>query len=186
MERIGKSYDIRFDIDAKEEPYFLTANAVHRKVRTNRYVPVRDLLALIQTRRPTSRSSMKLAKVYTRLDRVRKIRDREIVAISVDHDLEAVVDIFAGLNSKGTRVKEADIYLGIVAARSAGWVREQFMPFLDKLEQQGVGITPNWLFQSSDGGWQRKSASFKLLTTSGTKKISHQPGRRPSRAGIMS
>ena len=29
-----RSYDIRFDIDAKEEPYFVTANAVIRKVRT--------------------------------------------------------------------------------------------------------------------------------------------------------
>jgi hypothetical protein len=62
-----------------------------------------------------------------------------------------VVDIFARLNSKGTRVKEADIYLGIVAARSAGWVREQFMPFLGKLEQQEVESAVPVV----DGGWQK-------------------------------
>jgi hypothetical protein len=181
-----RSYDIRFDIDAKEEPYFVTANAANRKVRTNRYVPVRDLLALDTNKEADQQKLQVLAKeikadglcdgmdameVYTRLDRVRKIRDREVVAISVDHELEEVVQIFARLNSKGTRVKEADIYLGIVAARAAGWVREQFMPFLDKLEQQGFSITPNRLFQSltavgskkvrfaqvADGFWNKKN-----------------------------
>jgi hypothetical protein len=158
-----KSYDIRFDIDAKEEPYFWTANAAIRKVRTNRYVPVYDLVALDTDKESDQQKLQALAKeiksdglcdgmdameVYTRLDRLRKIRDREIVAITVDHDLEEVVEIFARLNSKGTRVKESDIYLGIVAARTPGWVREQFMPFLDKLEQQGFYLTPNRLFQS--------------------------------------
>ncbi len=158
-----KSYDIRFDIDAKKEPYFWTANAAIRKVRTNRYVPIRKLLALDSNKEADEQKLRAFAKeikadglcdgmdameVYTRLDRVRKIRDREIVAISVNHDLEDVVEIFARLNSRGTRVKEADIYLGIVAARTSGWVREEFMPFLDKLEQQGFGLTPNRLFQA--------------------------------------
>ena len=160
---IVRSYDIRFDIDAKEEPYFVVANAAIRKVRSHRYLPVRDLLALDMNKEADQQKLQALAKevkvdglcngmdameVYTRLDRVRKIRDREIVAISVDHELEEVVETFARLNSKGTRVKEADIYLGIVAARTPGWVREQFMPFLDRLEQQGFSVTPNRLFQS--------------------------------------
>jgi hypothetical protein len=175
-----KSYDIRFDIDAKEEPYFVTANAAIRKVRTNRYVPVCDLLALDADKDTDQQKLQKLAKeiksdglcdgmdameVYTRLDRVRKIRDREIVAISVDHDLEEVVEIFARLNSKGTRVKEADIYLGIVAARTPGWVREQFLPFLDKLEQQGFYVTPNRLFQSLTAVGA-KSVRFKQVADS--------------------
>ena len=33
-------------------------------------------------------------EVYTRLDRVRKIRDKDLVAITVNHDLEDVVVIF--------------------------------------------------------------------------------------------
>lgn len=158
-----KSYDIRFDIDAKQEPYFVIANAANRKVRTKRYVPVRDLLVL-DTNKPGDQQKlqalareikadglcdgMDAMEVYTRLDRVRKIRDHEVVAVSVGHDLEDVVEIFERLNNRGTRVKEADIYLGIVAVRTSGWVRKQFMPFLDKLEQQGFGITPNRLFQT--------------------------------------
>jgi hypothetical protein len=183
---VVKSYDIRFDIDAKDAPYFLVANAAIQKVRTNRYIPVRNLLALDTNKEADQQKLQALAKeikadglcngmdameVYTRLDRVRKIRDREIVAISVDHELEEVVEIFARLNSKGTRVKESDIYLGIVAARAPGWVRDQFMPFLDKLEQQGFYVTPNRLFQSltavgnkrvrfkqvADGFWDKQS-----------------------------
>ena len=175
-----KSYDIRFDIDAKVEPYFVTANAAIRKVRTKRYVPVRDLLALDTNKEADQQKLQAYAKeikadglcdgmdameVYTRLDRIRKIRDREIVAISVDHELEEVVEIFARLNSKGTRVKEADIYLGIVAARTAGWVREQFMPFLDKLEQEGFGISPNRLFQTLTAVGN-KSVRFRQVSDS--------------------
>lgn len=66
---------------------------------------------------------MDAMEVYTRLDRLRKIRDKEVVLITVDNELEDVVEIFARLNSRGTRVTEADIYLGIVAARAPGWVR---------------------------------------------------------------
>jgi hypothetical protein len=87
-------------------------------------------------------------EVYTRLERIQRIRDRDIVAVNINHDLEEVVDIFGRLNSKGTRVRETDIYLGVVAARDAGWVREEFMPFLDRLEEKGFDITPNLLFQS--------------------------------------
>jgi hypothetical protein len=192
-----KSYDIRFDIDAKEEPYFVTANAAIRRVRTKRYVPVRELLALDANKEDDQRELQALAKkikadglcdgmdameVYTRLDRVRKIRDREVVAISVDHDLEEVVEIFARLNSKGTRVKEADIYLGIVAARTSGWVREQFMPFLDKLEQEGFGITPNRLFQSLTGVGN-KSVRFRQVADSFWNKENIAPAWEKTKQG---
>ena len=60
---------------------------------------------------------MDAMEVYTRLDRIRKIRDKDLVAITVDHELEDVVEIFSRLNSRGTRVTEADIYLGVVAAK---------------------------------------------------------------------
>ncbi len=59
---------------------------------------------------------MDAMEVFTRLDRVRQIRDKEIVTVTVCHELEDVVEIFFRLNSRGTRVTEADIYLGVVAA----------------------------------------------------------------------
>jgi hypothetical protein len=158
-----RSYDIRFDIDAKEEPYFVVSNAAIKKVKTCRYVPVRDVMVLDSQKEQDQQKLQAMAKqikieglcdgmdameVYARLERLRKIRDREVVAITVGHDLEEVVEIFARLNSKGTRVTEADIYLGIVAARNGGWVRQHFLPFVRKLEERGFDLSPNRLFQS--------------------------------------
>lgn len=41
-----KKYDIRFDVNAKEPPYFWVANAVIRKSVGSRYVALNKLLAL--------------------------------------------------------------------------------------------------------------------------------------------
>lgn len=163
---VTKRYDIRFDVHAKTEPYFWVASAAHRKVKTHRYIRVAELLSLDTAKEEDQKKLMELAKqvkldglcdgmdameVYTRLDRVRKIRDAEVVIITVDNDLEDVVDIFARLNSKGTRVREADIYLGIVAARSPGWVRDNFLPFMGDLEEAGFKLSPSLVFRSLSG-----------------------------------
>ena len=95
-------------------------------------------------------------EVYTRLDRVRKIRDKDIVAITVNHELEDVVEIFSRLNSRGTRVTEADIYLGVVAAKNPGWVRETFLPYLTKLGDSGFELDPNLLFRTLTGVGSKK------------------------------
>jgi hypothetical protein len=99
---------------------------------------------------------MDAMEVYTRLDRVRKIRDKDLVAITVTHDLEDVVVIFSRLNSKGTRVTEADIYLGVVAAKNPGWVRETFLPYLTKLGESGFELDPNLLFRTLTGVGSKK------------------------------
>lgn len=165
-EKILKKYDIRFDIDAKEPPFFWVANAAIRRARREKYVPVRDLLNLDTEKATDQQTLMNLAKevkiqgfcngmdameVYTRLDRIRKIRDKDIVTITIDHELEEVVEIFSRLNSKGTRVTEADIYLGIVAARAPGWVRDDFLPYLRVLKDAGFDLNPNLLFRCLTG-----------------------------------
>jgi hypothetical protein len=156
-----KRYDVRFDIDARETPYFVIANAAIRRARANRYVPVQNLFGLSLDSDADQKALLTLARgikadglcdgmdateVKTRLERICRIAEREVVGITVDNDLEEVVEIFARLNSKGTRVREADIYLGVVAARAPGWVRQHFMPFLDDLQNAGFDITPNLLF----------------------------------------
>lgn len=161
-----RRYDIRFDINAKEPPYFWVANAAITRVSGSRYIPVRDILVLDTARERDQRTLQELAKkikleglcdgmdameVYTRLDRLRKIRDKDVVVVTIDHELEDVVEIFSRLNSKGTRVTEADIYLGIVAARNPGWVRETFLPYLRTLDEAGFDIGPNLLFRTLSG-----------------------------------
>jgi len=166
-----RRYDIRFDVNAKEPPFFWVANAAIRKVVGSRYVPLRDLLVLDTSREKDQKALEDLAKkikieglcdgidameVYTRLDRIRKIRDKDLVAVTVDHELEDVVEIFSRLNSRGTRVTEADIYLGVVAARNPGWVRDTFLPYLRSLADYGFDLDPNLLFRTLTGVGSKK------------------------------
>jgi len=159
-------YDIRFDVNATEPPYFWVANAAIRRASRTRYVPVREVLVLDTEKEKDQRLLQELAKrvklegfcdgldameVYTKLDRIRKIRDKDVVVITIGHDLEDVVEVFSRLNSRGTRVTEADIYLGVVAARNPGWVRETFLPYLRVLADAGFAVDPNLLFRTMTG-----------------------------------
>jgi hypothetical protein len=108
---------------------------------------------------------MDAMEVFTRLDRVRKIREKEIVTVTVDHELEDVVEIFSRLNSRGTRVTEADIYLGVVAARNPTWVRDTFLPYLRSLEVAGFDLNPNLLFRTITGVGEKKTR-FKEIPDS--------------------
>lgn len=162
-EKAMRRYDIRFDIEAKEPPFFKVADAAIRKTKVHRWIRLSSLLVLDAKRQEDAEKLMEVARtikleglcanldamqVYASLDRVRKIREKDLVTITVEHELEDVVEIFARLNSRGTRVTEADIYLGIVAARSPGWVRDEFLPFLGVLRDAGFDINPNLLFRS--------------------------------------
>lgn len=166
-----RKFDIRFDIDAKEPPFFLVANAVIRRAAGSRYIPLRELLVLDTARERDQKTLQDLARrvkieglcdgmdameVYTRLDRIRKIRDKDLVAVTVDHELEDVVEIFSRLNSRGTRVTEADIYLGVVAAKNPGWVRDTFLPYLRSLAESGFDLDPNLLFRTVTGVGSKK------------------------------
>jgi hypothetical protein len=178
--RTLKRYDIRFDIDAKHPPFFWVANAGIRKARGNRYVPLAELLVLDTQKENDQHALMTLARdikaqglcdgmdameVFTRLDRVRKVREKEIVTVTVDHELEDVVEIFSRLNSRGTRVTEADIYLGVVAARNPTWVRDTFLPYLKTLEAAGFNLNPNLLFRTITGVGEKKTR-FKEIPDS--------------------
>ncbi len=165
-ERTVRKYDIRFDVHTKEPPFFVVANAATRRTRGSRYIPITKLLVLDVGHEGDLKTLQEMAKqvkieglcdnmdameVYTRLDRVRKIRDMEVVTITVDNDLEDVVEIFSRLNSRGTRVTEADIYLGVVAARTPGWVRDNFLPFVSQVADLGYDASPNLIFRTLTG-----------------------------------
>jgi len=162
-ERTLRRYDVRFDMNSKEPPFFYVANAIIRKARGNRYASLSRLLVLDTQKEKDQKTLESLAReikaeglcdgmdameVYARLDRVRKVREKDVVTVTVNHELEDVVEIFSRLNSRGTRVTEADIYLGVVAARAPGWVRDEFLPFLRVLKDYGFDLSPNLLFRS--------------------------------------
>src|SRR6266851_7636852 len=60
--KVSRRYDIRFDIDAKEQPYFIVASAATRAVKTNRYIPLSDLLRLDTSRSEDNEKLRNLAK----------------------------------------------------------------------------------------------------------------------------
>jgi hypothetical protein len=76
-------------------------------------------------------------KVHARLQRLWQIRERDIPIIKISHEVEDVAEIFARLNQEGTRVKEADVTLALAAVRNPGWVRDEYLPFRSKLEDDG-------------------------------------------------
>jgi hypothetical protein len=171
-ERTVNRYDIRFDVDATQAPYFLVANAPIRRSKGNRYIHLSKLLTLDLDKSEADRAKLQeLAReikleglcdkqdameVYSRLHDLAATREHDVPVIVIDHDLEDVVEIFARLNSRGTRVTEADIYLGIVAARTPTWVRTNFLPYLGKLKESGFDISPNLLFRTLTAVGEKK------------------------------
>ena len=62
--------------------------------------------------------------------------------------MEDVAEIFARLNMAGVKVRESDVIIALVAAKQAGWVREEFNPFLKSLEDKGFDLEPAILLRS--------------------------------------
>jgi hypothetical protein len=84
-----------------------------------------------------SRRMEVFSNVHARLQRLWQIRERDIPLVKISHEVEDVAEIFARLNQAGTRVREADVVLALTAVRNPGWVREQYLPFRNDLEERG-------------------------------------------------
>ena len=148
------AFDIRLDIGA-EELTFAT-----RKSPVQRYVPVRDILAsddlftmaedLVEGGHSFTDRAGTLAG---RLQEITQIKQAILPIVEIDDTIELteVAEIFKRLNSTGTRVQQADIYLGVVASRNPGWVNQNFLKFIDELDDQGFEIEPAFLFRSFTG-----------------------------------
>ena len=145
------TFDLRLDL-AEEELTFAT-----RKSPAQRYVPIRDILEredlyafaeeLVKGGYTFSSSVGALAN---HLQKVANIKQVVLPTVEIDDAIELteVAEIFKRLNSTGTRVQQADIYLGVVASRNPGWVNENFLKFMDELDNQGFEIEPAFLFRS--------------------------------------
>ena len=147
-------YDIRLDI-GEEELTFAT-----RKSPALRYIPVRDILesdnlyTLAQNLAEGGQAfTSDVGALAQHLTKVTKIKQAILPTVEIDDAIELteVAEIFKRLNSTGTRVQQADIYLGVVASRNPGWVNQNFLKFIDELEVQGFEIEPAFLFRSFTG-----------------------------------
>ena len=130
-------FDIRFDVGT-DEPTFTM-----RKSPEKRYVPVKAILEheniyslaeeLIAAGHAFTDSVGSLAKNLQKVNNIKQVV-LPTVEIGDAVELTEVAEIFKRLNSTGTRIQQADIYLGVVASKNPGWVNQKFLKFLDELE----------------------------------------------------
>ena len=148
-----RKYNIHLDVGAED----LSFVVVKRSTPSSRYVLVRTILdaedlyelaeQLVQGGQTFSDKPGILAQ---RLQQVAALKRSIIPLVEIDDDigLTDVAEIFKRLNSEGTGVQKADIYLGVVASKNPGWVNTNFLAFQDKLEADGFGIDPAFLFRA--------------------------------------
>jgi hypothetical protein len=150
-------HDVRFNVMTDEEPFFSLHTAAMKGAAGIRWISVREILSADDEALSEMIQRLlgglglpggKFGMLWTRLDAVRKVRDVSIPILTVMMDIEDVTEIFARLNSAGTKVTEADIALALAASQNPGWAREDFLPFLHELEDAGFDIDPNLVFRS--------------------------------------
>lgn len=92
-----------------------------------------------------------VGEIAQRLHKLVEIKRAILPVVEIDDAIELtdVAEIFKRLNSTGTRVQQADIYLGVIAARNPGWVNSNFLKFNKKLNDDwGFEIEPAFLFRT--------------------------------------
>ncbi len=84
----------------------------------------------------------RFAEIHEKLQSIRRIENAPLYEIIVDHELEDVAEIFGRLNTAGTKIRESDVIVALVAAKQPGWIRQKFDPFLKDLEIKGFEFDP--------------------------------------------
>ncbi|MBC7261823.1 MAG: DUF262 domain-containing protein, partial [Chloroflexi bacterium] len=121
----------------RRDPRWISVRQVLRVEKVEELTPLaQQIVEGISSGSPT-RAMELFGKVHGHLQRLWQIRERDIPIIKISHEVEDVAEIFARLNQEGTRVKEADVVLALAAVRNPGWVREEYLPFRNDLEDSG-------------------------------------------------
>ena len=145
--RLYQKYDVLVNIARdKDNLEFGLINPVRRK--SSEWLSVRSVLNSENLSELAWGAAEKLgdtkrfAEVHEKLQSIRKIENAQIYEIIVDHELEDVAEIFGRLNTAGTKIKESDVIVALVAAKQQGWIREKFDRFLKDLESDGFKFDP--------------------------------------------
>lgn len=152
----NKQYE-RFDVLVniardKDDLEFGLPNPVRRK--SNEWLSVRHILNSINL----SELAMEVCKglgdlnrfaeIHEKLQSIRRMEAAQLYEIIVDHELEDVAEIFGRLNTAGTKIRESDVIIALVAAKQKGWIRQKFDPFLKDLELKGFEFDPGVIVRS--------------------------------------
>lgn len=140
-------YDVLANISRdKDDLEFGLINPVRRK--SNEWLSVRRVLNSANLSELASEVAEKLggikrfAEIHEKLQSIKKIEAAPLYEIIVDHELEDVAEIFGRLNTAGTKIRESDIIVALIASKQQGWIRQKFDPFLRDLESKGFEFDP--------------------------------------------
>jgi hypothetical protein len=142
-----EKYDVLANVSRDmEDLEFGLINPVRRK--SNEWLSVRRVLHSASLSELAAETAEKLgnakrfAEIHEKLQSIKKIETAPLYEIIVEHELEDVAEIFGRLNIAGTRIRESDIVVALVAAKQPGWIRQKFDPFLKDLENKGFEFDP--------------------------------------------
>ncbi len=150
--RYYKKYDVLVNLKgASDELEFGLPNPVRKG--SPEWISVRSILHSENLSKLAQDISEKLkdqefAQVHEKLQSLKKIEDFPLFEIIIDHELEDVAEIFSRLNTAGTKIKESDVIIALVASKQIGWVREHFDPFLKDLADKGLDLDPSVLIRT--------------------------------------
>ena len=140
-------YDVLVNVaKSKDDMEFGLINPIRRKA--NDWVSVRQILNSKNLSEMAMEVATKVgdqgrfAEIHEKLQSVKKIESVPLYEIIVDHELEDVAEIFARLNTAGTKIRQSDIIIALIAAKQPGWIRNKFDPFLKDLELKGFELDP--------------------------------------------
>jgi hypothetical protein len=84
-------------------------------------------------------------EVKKRLVRLGSVLLQSVPCQSVNLGPMAVAEVFERVNRAGTRVRETDVVLAWMEANGAGFMKEDFLPFCEDLDESGWSLPPNLL-----------------------------------------
>lgn len=140
-------YDVLANIARdKDDLEFGLINPIRRKSKewlsVRRVLNSANLSELAVEIAETLGDTKRFAEIHEKLQSIKTIESAPLYEIIVDHELEDVAEIFGRLNTAGTKIRESDIVVALVAAKQQGWIRQKFDPFLKDLEVKGFEFDP--------------------------------------------
>lgn len=135
----GKELDIRFNYETEE------FQLVNRAIKSDkRWVPITEVLnkgAVDVCQKMGLLNSQNTAEILTRLNRLERIKDYLFPVYPLrGYTYEQVTEIFVRVNSKGTRLRQAELAIARLAFRLPGVVSESFEEFEDDLTEDGFDL----------------------------------------------
>ena len=157
--------DIRFNLETEQ---FEVANAAIR--RDLRWIPVTDVFnkgaALVALERGLIQGEgMDAETALKRLNHVAEIKNIRVpVHTLAGFDYEEVTEVFVRVNSKGTRLRQAELAIAQLAFRLPGIVTNDLKAFEDELDDSGFDIDLRFLVRCLTAVATNQSR-FRLLDT---------------------